>query len=162
MDRDADKPFAQDADLSRREVLGLMGATAAATLVSRIDLLAAPLAPAGGARDTGAAGKSAAGVAPSPPPACVVRPEQTEGPYFLDERLERSDVRSDAGGGPLVAGVPLALLFRVSRVDGASCRPLPARSSTSGSATPSASTPASATSTACSTPATARSCAATR
>jgi protocatechuate 3,4-dioxygenase beta subunit len=55
----------------------------------------------------------------------VVRPEQTEGPYFLDERLERSDVRSDAGGGPLVAGVPLALLFRVSRVDGASCRPLP-------------------------------------
>ena len=29
-------------------------------------------------------------------PACVVRPTQTEGPYFVDERLNRRDIRSAA------------------------------------------------------------------
>ncbi|MDZ8052578.1 MAG: hypothetical protein RMX68_029175 [Aulosira sp. ZfuVER01] len=28
-------------------------------------------------------------------PACVVSPQQTEGPYFVDEKLNRSDIRSD-------------------------------------------------------------------
>lgn len=28
---------------------------------------------------------------------CVVRPEQTDGPYFVDDMLNRSDVRSDHG-----------------------------------------------------------------
>ncbi|HEU5088485.1 MAG TPA: intradiol ring-cleavage dioxygenase, partial [Roseiflexaceae bacterium] len=28
-------------------------------------------------------------------PACVVRPEMTEGPYYVDEQLVRSDIRSD-------------------------------------------------------------------
>jgi protocatechuate 3,4-dioxygenase beta subunit len=128
MERDADKRFLQAAGLSRREVLGLIGATAAATLVSGVDLHAAPKAPAGGARDTATAGSSTAGAAPASPPACVVRPEQTEGPYFLDEQLERSDIRTDADdrtGRSLVLGAPLSLLFRVSRVDGAACAPLP-------------------------------------
>jgi protocatechuate 3,4-dioxygenase beta subunit len=107
MDRNPDKRCAQAAGLSRREMLGLMGATAAATLVGGVNAHCTP-------QDSS-----------TPAPACVVRPEQTEGPYFLDERLERSDIRSDAAGGALVAGVPLALLFRVSRVDGAACRPLP-------------------------------------
>ena len=30
-----------------------------------------------------------------PQGACVARPEQTEGPYFVDEKLNRSDIRSD-------------------------------------------------------------------
>jgi protocatechuate 3,4-dioxygenase beta subunit len=57
-------------------------------------------------------------------PSCVVRPQQTEGPYFLDARLNRSDIRSDPGGGPARPGVPLRLIFEVSRVDGAACAPL--------------------------------------
>src|SRR2546427_2648224 len=32
-------------------------------------------------------------------PPCIVRPEQTEGPYFVDERLNRSDIRSDPSDG---------------------------------------------------------------
>ncbi|MCC7083005.1 MAG: hypothetical protein IT530_20250 [Burkholderiales bacterium] len=28
-------------------------------------------------------------------PRCVARPEQTEGPYFVDTQLARSDIRSD-------------------------------------------------------------------
>jgi protocatechuate 3,4-dioxygenase beta subunit len=115
-------------------MLGLMGATAAASLVGGVtanctaqeDAGTAPRPASGVASEVGAA--PAAGAAPSALPACIVRPEQTEGPYFLDERLERSDIRTDAGdpsGRSLVAGTPLSLLFRVSRVDGAACAPLP-------------------------------------
>jgi hypothetical protein len=32
--------------------------------------------------------------------ACVVRPAQTEGPFFVEGELERSDIRSDARGQP--------------------------------------------------------------
>jgi protocatechuate 3,4-dioxygenase beta subunit len=57
-------------------------------------------------------------------PACVVRPEQTEGPYFVDERLNRSDIRSDPSDDSIRQGVPLRLKFQVSRVNGGSCAPL--------------------------------------
>ena len=55
---------------------------------------------------------------------CVVRPEQTEGPYFVDERLNRSDIRSDPSNGFVKDGVPLAITFAVQRIDGSSCVPL--------------------------------------
>jgi protocatechuate 3,4-dioxygenase beta subunit len=57
-------------------------------------------------------------------PSCVVRPEQTEGPYFIDEKLNRSDIRSDPSDGSVKPGVPLRLAFHVSRITGASCSPL--------------------------------------
>jgi protocatechuate 3,4-dioxygenase beta subunit len=59
-----------------------------------------------------------------PTPACVVRPEQTEGPYFVDEMLNRSDIRSDPSDGLVKEGVLLRLLFNVSQIDGSSCIPL--------------------------------------
>ncbi|WP_424951211.1 intradiol ring-cleavage dioxygenase [Deinococcus sp.] len=55
---------------------------------------------------------------------CVVRPAQTQGPYFGDERLKRSDVRSDPATGRVEAGVPLALTFLVMRVGAGGCTPL--------------------------------------
>ena len=55
---------------------------------------------------------------------CVLTPAQTEGPYFVDERLDRADVRSDPTTGAVSAGVPLALELVVSRQDGAACSPL--------------------------------------
>jgi protocatechuate 3,4-dioxygenase beta subunit len=42
---------------------------------------------------------------------CVVRPEQTEGAYYVDTGLDRSDIREER------EGVPLDLTFNVSRVD---------------------------------------------
>ena len=57
-------------------------------------------------------------------PACIVRPALTEGPYFVDEMLNRSDIRSDPGSGAVSAGAPLAVAFAVSRIDGTSCIPL--------------------------------------
>src|SRR6476661_2427764 len=57
-------------------------------------------------------------------PACVLTPRQIEGPYYLDRRLQRSDIRADAAGGPLRNGVPLDLTLRVLSVrDG--CSPVP-------------------------------------
>ena len=58
-------------------------------------------------------------------PACVAVPQQTEGPYFVDTRLARSDIRSDSTSGTPRAGVPLALAFIVSRLDAKGCTPLP-------------------------------------
>ncbi|HET8985576.1 MAG TPA: intradiol ring-cleavage dioxygenase [Trueperaceae bacterium] len=58
-------------------------------------------------------------------PTCVARPEMTEGPYYLDDQLDRSDIRSEPSDGSVVAGVPLTLTFLVSQVASASCTPLP-------------------------------------
>jgi len=55
---------------------------------------------------------------------CIVRPEQTEGPYFVDERLHRSDIRSDPSNGDITPGVPLALTLVCSRLLPQECRPL--------------------------------------
>jgi protocatechuate 3,4-dioxygenase beta subunit len=57
-------------------------------------------------------------------PACVVRPEQTEGPFFVDEKLDRSDIRSDPATGDVRRGAPLDLVFNVSRLAGGACSPL--------------------------------------
>ena len=56
---------------------------------------------------------------------CIARPELTEGPYFVEEKLIRSDIRSDAKTGALKAGVPLELAFRVSQISAAGCVALP-------------------------------------
>jgi protocatechuate 3,4-dioxygenase beta subunit len=57
-------------------------------------------------------------------PSCVVRPQQTEGPYFVDEQLNRSDIRSDPSDGSVKEGVPVRLAFHVSRMAGSACTPL--------------------------------------
>ena len=80
---------------------------------------AAEAATAEGATTAGAAGGGAT------VPACVVRPEVTEGPYYVDVDLVRSDVRSDSKTGEVKAGTPLALTFNVSQVSQSSCTPLP-------------------------------------
>jgi protocatechuate 3,4-dioxygenase beta subunit len=57
-------------------------------------------------------------------PACVVRPQQTEGPYFVDEKLERSDIRSDPATGEVRPGAVLDLTFSVARLVSGACAPL--------------------------------------
>lgn len=58
-------------------------------------------------------------------PACVLRPEQTEGPFFVDEHLNRSDIRSDPGTGEVKPGVALRVGFNVSRLSAQNCAALP-------------------------------------
>lgn len=57
-------------------------------------------------------------------PACLITPEQTEGPYFVDERLNRSDIRLDPSDGKLTAGIPLKLDLSVSGVTQGQCQAL--------------------------------------
>lgn len=59
-------------------------------------------------------------------PACIVTPEQTEGPFFTDVRLNRSDIRSDPTDKSVREGVPLVLTLRVSSVGAGTCAPLAA------------------------------------
>lgn len=59
-------------------------------------------------------------------PACVVKPALTEGPYFVDEMLNRSDIRADPSDGTVKDGIPLILKFIVSEVGSNACAPLPA------------------------------------
>src|SRR5687767_8539588 len=57
---------------------------------------------------------------------CVVRPQQTEGPYFVDdERLNRVDIRTDPATGRRSAGKPVNVTLFVSRLNGGNCEPLP-------------------------------------
>jgi protocatechuate 3,4-dioxygenase beta subunit len=73
---------------------------------------------------TGAPAQGLSTANPGAMPSCVVRPEMTEGPYFVDEDLNRSDVRTDPAIGAMVAGAPLVLTFRVSQVGAGGCTPL--------------------------------------
>jgi protocatechuate 3,4-dioxygenase beta subunit len=70
---------------------------------------------------------SAAAPAPSvaaQSPSCIVRPEVTEGPYYVAEDLVRSDIRSDPATGAIKDGAPLTLTFNVSQIGSGACTPL--------------------------------------
>jgi protocatechuate 3,4-dioxygenase beta subunit len=53
----------------------------------------------------------------------VVVPELTEGPYWVDERLDRSDIRTDSSTGMEAPGARLDLAWAVTRIDGSDCVP---------------------------------------
>ena len=57
-------------------------------------------------------------------PTCVARPQQMEGPFFVDTGLNRTDIRSDPATGAVSAGLPLQVTFRVSRLGAGGCAPL--------------------------------------
>jgi protocatechuate 3,4-dioxygenase beta subunit len=103
MDRD-DLPVGRV--LSRREALTVLGASGLALL-------------AGGTYQTPAWADPRRRA-----PACVARPEQTAGPYFVDAKLKRSDIRSDPASGEVKAGTPLDLVLAVSGLRAGNCAPL--------------------------------------
>lgn len=90
--------------LTRRELL----ARAATVVVSQALL---------GCRVDTVAAASASG-------ACVLTAALTEGPFFVDEMLNRSDIRADPTSGVVSSGVPLQLTFKVARVASGACTPL--------------------------------------
>ena len=52
-------------------------------------------------------------------------PQQTEGPYFVDEMLNRSDIRSDPSDGSVQDGIPLRLIIHIHDFGrNGSCTPL--------------------------------------
>jgi len=85
--------------VTRRQALGIIGAAGAVSFVA-----------------LGSASRAWA--------ACAVPPSQTEGPYFVDELLQRSDITVDPSDGSVQPGVPLRLRINVLRAD-AGCAPAP-------------------------------------
>ncbi len=55
---------------------------------------------------------------------CTVPPTQTQGPYWVDEMLNRADIRSDPASGIVQQGLPLRLGITVSETTGGGCAPL--------------------------------------
>lgn len=101
--------------LTRREALATLGVGGGALAAGRWILGTGP--------DVALAAQ-AEGIARALP-ACVAKPEQTEGPFFVDAELERSDIRSDPSTGAVSDGIPLTLRFNVSQISQGDCSALP-------------------------------------
>jgi len=117
--------MSEKTQLSRRDLLGLAAKGAASVVVSQ-SLLAACASGQSKTTDTASA-SSSSGLStgfPKGVASCIVTAALEEGPFFVDERLNRADIRTDPVTGAVSAGVPLALTFNVSRVAGNACTPL--------------------------------------
>lgn len=129
--------------LSRREALSLLGIAGAAFSAAAIagcapGATATPAALNTEAQTAVAVGSNPTAVASAQAqvatvaaanatamPSCVVRPEVTEGPYYVNEDLNRSDIRTDSATGTAKPGAPLVLTFNVTQVGTNGCTPLP-------------------------------------
>jgi protocatechuate 3,4-dioxygenase beta subunit len=114
MDSD-DKPIGQI--LSRKDALKLFGiGSAAALLAACAPEATITLVPTVGSTQI----SSSTGTALD----CVVRPELTIGPYFVDDQLNRSDIRSEPSDNSVKDGIPLTLNISVASVGDNSCTPI--------------------------------------
>jgi protocatechuate 3,4-dioxygenase beta subunit len=112
--------------LTRREILALLGGSSVALLAACAPGALASPSPTATAQLTSAAATTAAAStsAVTALPSCIVRPALTEGPYFVDEKLDRSDIRSDPATNAVRPGALLTLSFLVSRISGSACAAL--------------------------------------
>src|SRR5947209_19969071 len=55
---------------------------------------------------------------------CVLTPELTVGPYFVDEKLNRSDLTTNTTDTNVINGVPLAIQITILQYASGSCSPL--------------------------------------
>jgi len=110
-----DRPVGQI--LSRRDALKLLGVGSAA-------FLAACAAPEATSTIVPTVASTPGTSVTSSALDCVVRPELTIGPYFVDDQLNRSDIRSDPSDGSVKEGVPLTLNINISDVANNSCTPI--------------------------------------
>lgn len=51
-------------------------------------------------------------------------PQQTEGPYFVDDMPNRSDIRSDPSTGMIQQGIPLHLVIHIYSLNNGICTPI--------------------------------------
>ena len=109
--------------LSRRDLLGFAAKGAASVVVSQ-SLLLSCASGAVGATDTSGTSDGTTTTPTTGNAACVLTASLTEGPYFVDEMLNRSDIRTDPVTGAVSSGIPLTLAFNVSRVANSACTPL--------------------------------------
>lgn len=110
--------------LNRRDVLKILGVGSAATLLAACaPEISETLAPTSEIIPTTQTILEQA-TSVTNIPVCVVRPELTEGPYFVDEMLNRSDIRQDTSDGSIAQGTPFELTFNVTQLNENGCTPL--------------------------------------
>jgi uncharacterized protein (TIGR03437 family) len=137
LQRGKDQAGRQGLWLSRRESLRWLGAAGTGAIVGGLDghplqrLLRGSLATAVEAAGPLPSVLQTALFTPKPVAAlelsqlsCVARPALTEGPFFVDELLNRSDIRPDPANNTVRAGTPLKIKFTVGKVSGSACTPL--------------------------------------
>src|SRR6267142_116268 len=110
--------------LSRRDLLGFAAKGAASVVVSQSLLLSCASGAASATDTSGSTGGTSTTTPTTGSATCVLTAALTEGPFFVDEMLNRSDIRTDPVTGAVSSGIPLTLAFNVSRVAGSACTPL--------------------------------------
>ena len=95
--------------MTRRDALGTLGALGVVSLLGARTRLVRPARAAESAAIEGA---------------CTLTPELTIGPYFVDERLNRSDVRGDSTSPFIADAVPLHLSIDATSALAAGCPPI--------------------------------------
>jgi protocatechuate 3,4-dioxygenase beta subunit len=116
--------------LSRREALGIAGAAGIALLTAggsgaagtRSAGRSTPSTKTTGVSFDGSSRLSSAGAGSSP--SVVVTPAETEGPFFVDENLRRSNLTAGTTRASVVSGLPLALHLKVYQVNRSTVTPL--------------------------------------
>ncbi len=96
-------------EISRREALAILSAVGVGSLVGCGTGSSTSAETSGGS--TGDA-------------ACVLTPELTVGPYFVDERLNRSDLTTNTTDTNVTNGAPLALSIYIMEYGSSACTPL--------------------------------------
>lgn len=91
--------------MNRRDALGTLGALGVATFLGSRVLT--PARAAGGSVVVGGA--------------CTLTPALTIGPYFVDERLQRSDIRGDSTSPFIASAVPLYLTINATSALASGC-----------------------------------------
>lgn len=111
--------------LSRRQALGFLGSLGAGAG------LALGCGSSSGARTTDAGqgtghggGIGTGGGADAGLPSCIITPAATEGPFFVDEKLNRSDLITGETDPGTTAGYPLTVNLAVWGMNGQTCQAL--------------------------------------
>jgi protocatechuate 3,4-dioxygenase beta subunit len=114
-----------DHNFGRRDVLAFIGSVAAIGFVG-CGTSPSPTSPSSSSSASDASSSTGPSVSTGSTNALsTVTLSLTEGPYFVDERLNRSDIRSDPATGVAKAGAPLTMTIQLSQISAlAGCGPL--------------------------------------
>src|SRR5438067_5507739 len=103
--------------ITRRKALGMLAAVGAATVVG---CSSANVSGASGSGTTGTTTTTSSSSSAS----CVLTPELTIGPYFVDENLNRSDLTSNTSDTNVTQGMPLSLQLTIVKFSSSGCNAL--------------------------------------
>jgi protocatechuate 3,4-dioxygenase beta subunit len=99
--------------LSRRRLIEILGGAGAAALSG-----------CGGSGTSAISSGSSSGTSSGTTASCVLTPELTVGPYFVDEKLDRSDLTANTTDANVLNATPLALTMTIMQYASSGCSAL--------------------------------------